>query len=134
MKAIIKEVTYKNEFEGKFGTLHSFKVSYDDKVGFYNSKSKDQKKFVKGQEAEFTEEKRNSGKGDFYIIKPMVKDFNKSSSYGKALQREQSKYSGFAVSYVKDLIIADKLPLSLWQDSAEKIALFMAELDKKIGS
>jgi hypothetical protein len=77
MKAIIQEVTYKKEFESKFGTMYVFHVKYDDIVAVYNSKYKDQKKFISGQEAEFTEETKTytdkqGNQKEYFVIKPLL--------------------------------------------------------------
>ena len=131
MKAKITKVTFKEEKETKFGMQYTFVVEYDGKKAFYNSKKKDQTKFVEGQEAEFSEEERTSGKGNKYlIVKPEYKGGN--SNFGRQLKREQSKYSGFAVSYVKDLIIADKINIKDWESASKKIFNFMVDLDKSI--
>lgn len=132
MKAIIKEVKWLKEFESKFGMLQSFKVSYDDKTAFYNSKKKDQTNFVKGQEAEFTEEERTGNNNSKYlIIKPLRKDF-KQSNYGRALVKEQSRYTTMGASYVKDMIIAGNLDIKQWHSATEKLVRFMHNLDEEI--
>lgn len=131
MKAIIKEVKFSKEYETKFGTMYLHKVSYDDKVGYYSSKKKDQTYFVSGKEAEFTEEPRTGDKGEYIVIKP-VKSGNFQSPAGRTLKKEQSRYSGFAVSYCKDLIVAGKLDIKQWEDASEKIFKFMVDLDKTI--
>ena len=143
MKAIIKSVRFVKEFEAKFGgTLYSHEVKYDDKTAYYSSKKKDQTKFVKGQEAEFTEETRNAGKGDFLVIKPIY--IQGQSNYARDVKREQSKYSGFADSYVKDLLVAGILKpevepadeefndiiMVTWKKRAHEIFEHMVELDK----
>lgn len=131
MKAKITNVTFKKEYESKYGMMYGFSVEYDGKSAYYSSKKKDQTKFVKGQEAEFTEEQRKNEKGKEYtVIKPIYAMGN--SNFGKQLKREQSKYSGFATSYVKDLIIAGKLEMKDWESASKKIALFMVNLDKEI--
>jgi len=130
MKAKITNVTFKKEYESKFGTMYGFNVEYDGKSAYYSSKKKDQNKFVKGQEVEFTEEKRKNDKGEYLIVKPIYEGGN--SNFGRQLKREQSKYSGFAVSYVKDLIIAGKLEMKDWESASKKICMFMVNLDKEI--
>lgn len=130
MKAVITNVTFKKEYDSKFGKMYGFSVEYDGKSAYYSSKKKDQTKFVKGQEAEFTEEKRSGDNGEYLVVKPIYAGGN--SNFGKQLKREQSKYSGFAVSYVKDLIIADKLKISDWESASKKIFQFMVDLDKSI--
>ena len=108
MKALITDVEFIKEYESKFGTLYSFKVSYDDKMAYYSSKSQEQTKFVAGKEAEFTEETKTGQKGSYIIIKPFFQ--NRQSNYGKAIKKEQTRYSGFAVSYAKDLVVSGQLP------------------------
>jgi len=137
MKAVIKDVKFSKEGKNKFGTYYSFKVSYDGKTAFYNSKSKDQKTFITGQEAEVTEEERtftkdNGDHGKFLVVKPVNQ--NKSSNFGKALKKEQSRYSGFAVSYAKDLVIAEKIPMAELVDYATVLFNAMVEMDKTLES
>jgi hypothetical protein len=131
MKAEIKKVKFVKSYETKFGTMHMFAVDYDDKKAYYSSKDKEQKNFVEGQEAEFDEERKQGAKGEFLNVKPVKKQWG-NSQYAKAIKKEQSKYSGFAVSYVKDLIVADKVPLSQWKEVSEDIFTFMVNLDQSI--
>jgi len=93
MKAKITGVKFINEFDTKFGVLYSHLVEYDGKKAYYNSKSKDQDKFIVGQEPEFTEEIKEGKKGKYIQIKP-VTDFKKNSNYSRAVKKEQSRYSG----------------------------------------
>lgn len=135
MKELIKEVTFNKEGENKFGKFFSFKVKYDNKVAFYNSKNKDQKTFVAGQEAEFTEEEKtyndkNGNPQSYYVIKPIR--LNKQSNFGKALKKEQTRYSGFAVSYAKDLVVAGKLERDELQEYAWVLFELMVQMDKSI--
>lgn len=137
MKTLITDVKFNKEGQNKFGTYYSFKVSYDGKTAFYNSKSKDQKNFVAGQEAEFTEEERTFTKdsGDiakYLIVKPLNQ--NRQSNFGKALKKEQSRYSGFAVSYAKDLVVAGRLQFDELLPYATVLFNAMVELDKTIDS
>lgn len=133
MKAKITNVVFSKESEGKFGKQYNFLVEYDGKKAYYTSKSQEQTNFVIGSECEFTEEEHASAKtgGKYWVVRP-VRANTFQSNYGKALQREQSKYAGFAVSYVKDLIIADKVPLDEWKILAGEMAEFMLALDKRI--
>ena len=72
MKARITSVDFLKEKEGNYGTLYSFKVGYDGKYAYYNSKKRDQAKFVAGKEAEFSEQELEGKNGNkFYIIKPV---------------------------------------------------------------
>lgn len=137
MKTLITDVKFNKEGQNKFGAYYSFKVSYDGKTAFYNSKSKDQKNFVAGQESEFTEEERTFTKdnGDiakYLIVKPLNQ--NRQSNFGKALKKEQSRYSGFAVSYAKDLVVAGRLQFEELLPYATVLFNAMVELDKTIDS
>jgi hypothetical protein len=137
MKAIIQEVTYKKEFESKFGTMYVFHVKYDDITAVYNSKYKDQKKFIPGQEAEFTEETKTytdkqGNQKEYFVIKPLLQ--NKQSNFGKALGREKSKYSGFAVSYAKDLLVAGRINKDELAPQAWVLFELMVEMDKTLES
>jgi len=132
MKSIIKSASFDKEVTLKNGDImFSHKIEYDEKSASYLSKSKDQQKFVPGQEAEFTETEREYNGVTYYGIKPVASGGG-YSNYGKKLKAEQSKYSGFATSYVKDLIIANKIPIDQWKSASESIFKFMVELDKTI--
>ena len=135
MKAIIQEVTYSKEFESKYGTMYVFRVKYDDQVAIYNSKSKDQKKFIAGQEAEFTEETKTYTAKDgtvkeYLVIKPPTQ--NRQSNFGKALSKEKSRYSGFAVSYAKDMAVAGRIQVTELSDYAWILFDLMVEMDKTL--
>ena len=137
MKAIIQEVKFIKEFESKFGQLYSFQVKYDDVVAVYNSKSKDQKKFVAGQEAEFTEETKTytdkqGNTKEYTVIKPLLQ--NRQSNFGKALNKEQARYSAMCVSYSKDLVVGGRIQLSELQDYAWIMFELVKEMDKTLES
>jgi len=135
MKTTIQEVIFKKEIDGKFGKLYSFNVKYDDKVAVYRSKYKDQKKFIPGQEAEFTEETqtytdKQGNLQEYLVIKPALQQ--RQSNYGKELKKEQSRYSGFAVSYAKDLVVAGRLNKEELPEYATVLFELMVALDKSI--
>ena len=130
MKAKIDKVTFKKEYQSKFGTLYLFEIEYEGKKGFYSSKRKDQTKFKEGAISEFTEDVQVKDGNEFIIIKPVYNQMQ--SSFGKALKREQSRYTTMGASYVKDLIIAGKIDIKDWEKATEKIVRFMFNLDKEI--
>jgi hypothetical protein len=135
MKAVIKKVEFKKEYESKFGTMYSFEVCYDDKRAYYTAKKKDQTTFVEGQEAEFIEEKKaftkkDGSSGEYLTIK--IPQQMRQSNFGKALTKEQSRYSGFAVSYCKDLIVAGKVEFADLQPVAWMLFDLMVEMDKSL--
>lgn len=99
------------------------------------SKYKEQNKFIAGQEAEFTEEEKsytdkNGNPQTFLVIKPV--NPVKQSSFGKALKKEQSRYSGFAVSYAKDLVVAGRLQREELSDYAWVLFELMVSMDKTL--
>lgn len=149
MKAVIQSVKFVKEYESKFGTMYNFEVRYDDKRAFFTSKNKEQTKFIEGQEAEFTEEKKTYTKkdgstGEYLVIKPP--QFNKQSNFGKALKKEQSRYSGFSESYVKDLLACglikpeltekdeehNDIVIMTWKKRSFEIFEHMVELDTRL--
>jgi hypothetical protein len=136
MKAVIQEVTFYKEIDGQYGKMYSFRVKYDNEITLYTSKYKDQKKFIPGQEAEFTEEtktytdKKTGELKSYKVIKPINQV--KQSNYGKALNKEKSRYSGFAVSYAKDLVIADKIKIEDISEFATVLFDLMVNLDKSL--
>jgi hypothetical protein len=136
MKAIITEVKFLKEIDGQYGKMYSFQVSYDNERAIYRSKYKDQRKFVSGQEAEFTEEmqtytdKKTGDLKEYKVIKPINQ--NKQSNFGKALKKEQNRYSGFAVSYAKDLVVAGRLPFGELLEYSSVLFEHMVALDKTL--
>lgn len=131
MKALIESVSFHKEVTTKFGAMYSFKVAYGNgKIGSYLSKTKDQTYFIKDQESEFNEEEKLYNGQVYYNLTPIKQ--NKQSGYSRQIKKEQSRYSGFAVSYTKDLIIAGKLELKDWEKASEKIFNFMVKLDKTL--
>lgn len=137
MKAVIEEVTFSKEIDSKFGKLYSFKVKYDGEVAIYRSKNRDQKNFIPGKEAEFTEEtqsyKDKNGVEQHYKVVKLINQ-NKQSNFGKALKKEQSRYSGFAVSYAKDLLVAGRINREELQDMSWILFELMVAMDKTLES
>jgi hypothetical protein len=132
MKELITSVKFTKEYDSKFGKLYSFKVEYAGRTAFYSSKSKDQTKFVAGQEAEFTEETKTTDKGSYLVIKPPMQ--NRQSNFGKALNKEKSRYSGFAVSYAKDMAVAGRIQTTELATYAWILFDLMVEMDKTLES
>jgi hypothetical protein len=138
MKAIIQEVKFTKEWESKYGKMYNFQVKYDNEVALYSSKYKDQKKFIPGQEAEFTEESKtytdkNGNEKEYKVIKPLMAG-NRQSNFGKALNKEQARYSAMCVSYAKDLVIADKIKLSEIQEFSWILFELVKEMDKSLSN
>ena len=131
MKAKIDKVTPLGPFEGKYGTLYGYKVQYGDRTAFYNSKSENQTKFVEGQQAEFEEIPMTGKKGPYIKIKPSNPNAPRSR-FGKRAQVEQARYSGFAVSYAKDLAVAGLIPVEEIRELSTVLFEHMVNLDKTL--
>lgn len=132
MEAKIESVEFSKEFKNDYGTFYSFKVRYNGKTGFYSSKSKDQKKFIAGQEAEFTEEERTSQHGPYTIIKPIRQQGQ--SNFSRKVKQEQARYSGFSMAYAKDLVVAGAIPYDKMFMEAELMFDWMVAKDKELQS
>lgn len=76
-------------FESAYGTLYGFEVAFENgDVGNYNSKSKDQNKFVAGQEATYTIENKPTKNGKtFTTIKPV---FGTQQNYSRPMQNNST--------------------------------------------
>lgn len=130
MKAIITSIKFLKEQDGKYGKEYNFSVQYDNKTAYYTSKVNPQNKFTEGAENEFTEVESVSKKtgNKYFTIKPIQK--GGQSAYAKEIKKEQSKYSGFAMSYSKDLVVSGKIPLEEMFGYAIKMMDWMVEQDK----
>jgi hypothetical protein len=130
MRAVIQEVKFVKEYEGQTAPSFLFEIKYNDKWGIYSCKDKDQKYFIVGHEASFMEEERIRDDKSAYTVIRLI-DASKSN-FGKQIKKEQTRYSGFAYSYCKDLIVAGKIALELWDEYAKKVCDGMVKLDQNI--
>ena len=131
MKSIIKNVQFDKDVETKFGLMYRFKVQWEDKTGSYLSAKKDQTDFVAGQEAEFNVTVKEYQGQNYYNVKPIRKSGN--SNFSKRLQAEQSKYSGFAMSYAKDLRVHGKITGKQEMfNEAKEMFDWMVKMDKTL--
>lgn len=81
-------------FESNYGTLYGFEVAFENgDVGNYNSKSKDQNKFIAGQEATYTIETKPTKNGKtFNAIKPVFSPQNNSRPMSQNNSTSASSY------------------------------------------
>ena len=101
----VTKAEYKDSFKSEYGELHSFAIEFENgDRGFYSSKSKDQNKFIEGSEADYEKEEKQGKNGVYYKIKPAKKEF---SSNGYSGSSKKSSNASFALSYAKDLGIAN---------------------------
>lgn len=133
MKAIIKEIEFKREVNTKFGLMYQFNVKYDNKIGTFLAKKKNQTTFKENEENEFTEQKMEYQGVTYYKLKK-VSNYG-GSQFTRNVKREQSKYSGFAMSYAKDLAVCGmaKSKTEMFE-MAEEMLEWMLSKDKVIGN
>ncbi len=85
----------------------------DGQKGFYTSKNPDQTKFVIGQETDCNIEQKQGSKGPYNKITiPQAEGGFKGGAPGRAPVDPRIQMIGFAMSYTKDLIVADKVKMS----------------------
>lgn len=136
MKAKIEGVSFEKEYENKHdgSKLYGFKITYSNgKKGFYSSKKRDQNKFVVNEECEFEEISMKSNEKTWVKLKPIYAGKPGASNFHRAVKKEQSKYSGFAMSYAKDLVVAGKIDFDDMFKEAEMMIDWMVQKDKEIG-
>jgi hypothetical protein len=89
-KGEVKKTAFYKEVDLEHGKFYSHIVEMENgDKGSYLSKNKDQKKFVEGQEVEYTFEDKGDPK--YNKIKPVPKKPQASSSYGKPQRTKQEE-------------------------------------------
>ena len=92
-KSIVTNVQSNRTWEGKFGLMYKFEVSFENgDIGEYLSKSENQDKFVVGQETDY-----QFKDGQFPRVKP-VSNFQPKTSYSNS-NSDASKEIRFAVAF-----------------------------------
>jgi len=131
--ALITKVIFKSKFHSeKFNKdFFKYEVQFDGKHAEFISSKENQNSFIEGNEATFDIDVKTYNGQEQLSIKPVKKAWG-NSNYAKAVKKEQSRYAGFAVSYCKDLIVANKLTIEQWKPASKDIFNFMVELDKSI--
>jgi hypothetical protein len=134
MKAVLKQIVLAKPVETKRGLRYKFDVKYDvdgkERIASFLSETEDQDEFKEGVENEFIESTREWNGNTYYNIAPPKK--KGSSNFSRQLKREQTKYSGFAMSYAKDLVCNGKIPHEDMYSEAEKMFNWMADKDKEL--
>lgn len=149
MKQLIDKVTFDRQFPTKYGERFKFKIDFYDendqiKTGYYVSKSRDQTKFIAGQESEFEISTREIPMGGYEtVIKPIYEPQN--SGFARKVKDERARYSGFSASYVKDMMVAgvikpetdeqairwNEVVLLTWRKRSLEIWEHLVKLDSK---
>jgi hypothetical protein len=138
MKAIIRTIKQGRQWHSdKYNKDYfDFNVGYETdgifKDGIFTTTKKEQTAFEIDKEYDITEEQREYQGNVYFKIKP-VRDANfGGSNYSRKLKQEQARYSGFAMAYAKDLVVAEKIEFEQMLPAAKKMFDFMVKLDKEI--
>ena len=76
-------ITGNGTWESQYGLFYKFEIEMDNgDIGEYSSKSKDQNKFVLGQETEYEWHSRNVNGKVYHNIKPVKQEFQPNRSGG----------------------------------------------------
>ncbi len=136
MKARFDMIKLMKPIDTKKGLRYQFSVDYVDdqgnpKKGTFLSEEEDQKIFKPGEVNEFTEYKKEFNGKTYYNLYPPKK--GGASNFSRQLKQEQAKYSGFAMSYAKDLRVAGHISdkFEMYKE-AEEMFQWMVKKDKEL--
>ena len=118
MKSKVTKIT-KMDKKDTYGNT-SFSIEFENgEKGFYTSKNEDQKKFVVGQESEFTLEAKSAKNGGTYnkIVLPQVEQ----KQFGKVAIDPRINMISFSMSYTKDLVCAGKVDMKELESVFERV-------------
>lgn len=111
-KAFVTKVTKydKKDTYGNSSFLIEFKNG--DK-GYYNSKDENQKKFVAGMESDYNIDEKVGKNGNIYWKITAIGEANSfQKAAGKPQVEPRIQMISFSMSYVKDCIVAGKVPMA----------------------
>ena len=138
MEARILEINYLKPYQSPHGPMHDWHIKYEggEGEGMYTSKANPQTFFKVGEVASFTEDIMFSKQGKRWAkIKPIRENGNRNySGFRRELKKEQSKYSGFAMSYAKDLCVAGQIKYENIFIHAQQMMDWMVEQDAKLAN
>lgn len=130
----VTEAKFSREFQMHGSTMysHGIKIEGSDEWHEYVSKKKDQTKFVVGKEVDANITSVQRGSNTYKKIKPVYNGGGGNSQFNKAVSREQSKYSGFAMSYAKDLVVSGHIEPKQMFATAETMFSWMVKKDAEL--
>jgi len=125
-------VTFKKDFTSQYGTFYSFEVKFNNgDTGFYNSKTKDQSKFIVGVEAEYELETKTNDKGSFNLVKPVVAQKSFGGGFKAAPKNENIIIAQSSIKASVELICVGKIDIKDLFTTAEKIMIWVKEKGKQ---
>lgn len=117
MKAKVKSVIPKGTYESQYGLMYKYEISIGEHTGEYSSKKYQTKDaegfpFVVDCEAEY----EYTPDDKYPKIKPA-----QTGNYSGGYKKSNGGNASFALSYAKDLVIADKIEIERILDIATKL-------------
>ena len=129
-QGIVKSVTPNGTFEGSYGLMYKFEIEIGEHIGEYASKSKDQTKFVVGQQAEY-----DFIGGKYPKIKPVYnKPFTSGNkSFNDNPERQLMIVKQSSIKVASDLCIAEgKTDVNSVISKAEEIIKWVMAEKKEV--
>ena len=126
----VKSVTPNGTFKGSYGLMYKFEIEIGEHIGEYASKSKDQTRFVVGQQAEY-----DFIGGKYPKIKPVYnKPFTSGGkSYNDNPERQLMIVKQSSIKVASDLCIAEgKTDLDSVIAKAEEIIKWVMAEKKEV--
>jgi len=106
----VENVQGNGSWEGKYGTMYSYEYKFENgEVGLANHKT-NTAKYNKGESVSYEMAKDLQGNNSIKFI-----------TVDKTYNNQQNSTSSFALSYAKDLVVADKIPIDKIIDTATKL-------------
>lgn len=112
-KAKVTKVTKLDKVDSYGNTSYIIEFENTDK-GYYSTKDADQKKFIVGNVADYVIEEKTGAKGIYFKVSlPKVdQPFTGGGGFQKKAPDPKVQIISFSMSYVKDLIVAGKVPMA----------------------
>ena len=139
-KSIVKDVQAAGTFNSqKYGLFYKYEVSFENgDSGEYSSKSEQQNKFIKGQEAYYTAEKNQYG---FYKIKPQSAEYAQNNASNQISNASVSSATNFtrdelivrqnALGHAVQLFQGGALSVEDIEDRADQFATWVLKGESK---
>lgn len=100
----------------------SFVIDFENSDnGYFRTKNENQNSFVVGVEVEYTIEEKDGKNGKKYFTIKLPQKENNWKGNGRPQQDPKVNVIGYAMSYTKDLIVADKIAIKDIESTFDKI-------------
>lgn len=123
-KSKVINVESKGSWDGQYGTMYSFEYEFEDGTKGVANHQTNQPKHNKGDEVEY------EISGQDKLMNNKIKFIQASSFNGYSKKQDKSNGS-FALSYAKDLVIADKITIDQLVKTAIKFNNLLNKMEKE---